>query len=137
MYYFCASLAVSSTTQVLLAESNRKNGPVVQLVRMPPCHGGGRGFESRPVRKKPHNCEAFLFYGILRLHHSIESDGTFYKGSSENPVKRLEQHNLGFTISTKHKRPWKLVYVEEMPTKSQMLIREKKLKEATRSTFKS
>ncbi len=28
------------------------NGPVVQLVRMPPCHGGGRGFESRPVREK-------------------------------------------------------------------------------------
>jgi len=25
---------------------------VVQLVRMPPCHGGGRGFESRPVRVK-------------------------------------------------------------------------------------
>ena len=25
-------------------------GPVVQLVRMPPCHGGGRGFESHPGR---------------------------------------------------------------------------------------
>ena len=25
-------------------------GLVVQLVRMPPCHGGGRGFESRPDR---------------------------------------------------------------------------------------
>ena len=27
------------------------DGLVVQSVRMPPCHGGGRGFESRPVRK--------------------------------------------------------------------------------------
>ena len=36
-------------------------GSVVQLVRMPPCHGGGRGFESRPVRKKAsQKCEAFF-----------------------------------------------------------------------------
>ena len=28
-----------------------KNGPVVQLVRMPPCHGGGHEFESRPGRQ--------------------------------------------------------------------------------------
>ena len=26
-------------------------GLVVQLVRMPPCHGGGRGFESHPGRQ--------------------------------------------------------------------------------------
>gem|GEM_PF-3389206 len=36
--------------------------PVVQLVRMPPCHGGGRGFESRPDRKKSsRNRRLFLF----------------------------------------------------------------------------
>jgi hypothetical protein len=25
-------------------------GPVAQLVSAPPCHGGGRGFKSRPGR---------------------------------------------------------------------------------------
>jgi hypothetical protein len=48
--------AVPKTGKVL--KMNRF-GLVVQLVRMPPCHGGGRGFESRPVRKSL-SFEAFL-----------------------------------------------------------------------------
>ena len=41
-------------------------GSVVQLVRMPPCHGGGRGFESRPVRRIHLNpCILSLYKGFL------------------------------------------------------------------------
>ena len=37
--------------KLLIFATPTEKGSVVQLVRMPPCHGGGRGFESRPVRK--------------------------------------------------------------------------------------
>ena len=33
-----------------LREAPKPNGLVVQLVRTPPCHGGGRGFEPHPGR---------------------------------------------------------------------------------------
>ena len=39
----------------------RQNGVLVQLVRMPPCHGGGHGFESRTHRKQNEvNCYGFM-----------------------------------------------------------------------------
>ncbi len=41
-------------------------GSVVQLVRMPPCHGGGRGFESRPDRKSPRNFFVGFSFSLIK-----------------------------------------------------------------------
>ena len=53
---FCENVEVSIAQlkrSRVHSRSLSKAGLVVQLVRMPPCHGGGRGFESRPDRKRP------------------------------------------------------------------------------------
>ncbi len=57
-----------------------------------------------------------------------QKDGTLYKGSTEDYVQRLADHNAGLSTYTSTKLPWQLVYVEEHPTKREALIREKKLK---------
>jgi len=64
----------------------------------------------------------------------IESlvDGTFYKGFSENPIRRLDEHNRGESKYTSTKTPWKLVYVEACATKSDALKREKIIKKSDR-----
>ena len=55
-------------------------------------------------------------------------DGDLYKGSTENYLKRLDEHNNGNSQFTRSKRPWKLVFVQEFHTKAEALIQEKKLK---------
>ncbi len=57
-----------------------------------------------------------------------EIDGTYYKGSTENYLKRLQEHNNGLSTYTSNKIPWKLIYVEQHETKRSALIRERKLK---------
>ena len=56
------------------------------------------------------------------------TDNSYYKGFSEHPHLRLLQHNNGECKYTSLKMPWQLVYVEELPTKRDALIREKVLK---------
>ena len=57
-----------------------------------------------------------------------EADNSFYKGYTEQPLKRLAQHNAGEMNYSSKKMPWKLVGLLIFDTKQAALIAEKKLK---------
>ncbi|MGQ9696207.1 MAG: GIY-YIG nuclease family protein [Thermodesulfobacteriota bacterium] len=57
-----------------------------------------------------------------------ELTGNSYVGHTSNLQKRLTEHNHGKNPSTKNKRPWKLIYKEEFPTRSQATLKEKYFK---------
>ena len=59
-----------------------------------------------------------------------EVDQSYYKGSTEDYMKRLEQHNQGLSHYTSRKMPWKLVYVERFESRAAAMSREKSLKKA-------
>ena len=52
----------------------------------------------------------------------------FYIGSTTDPHRRLDEHERGQTPSTRKRGPWRLVYLEELPTLSAARRRERELK---------
>ena len=54
---------------------------------------------------------------------------------SENPEKRLQQHNLGMTRSTKHRRPFRIIYKERCENRINARKREKYLKSGSGREF--
>ena len=60
----------------------------------------------------------------------IESitNGVFYKGSTSDYLRRLDEHNNNKNIYTRNKGPWKLIFVQEFATLQEALRVEKKLK---------
>lgn len=66
----------------------------------------------------------FYYTYVLRS----EKDGLFYTGYTNNLKRRLFQHNNGENISTRNRRPLKLIYFEGHLNKIDALRREKYLK---------
>ncbi len=63
------------------------------------------------------------------------SNGSFYIGSSDNVERRVRRHNSGYSRYTKRHRPWKLVYTERHPSKTEALKRERFLKRQKNREF--
>ena len=93
---------------------------MAQLASAPAWGAGGRWFESTHPDEK-----VSYFVYILQS----EKDRRFYIGSSADVNRRLEYHNTGKQRSTKNRTPFKLVYKEELKTKSEALKREKQIKD--------
>ena len=55
-------------------------------------------------------------------------DGYSYIGYSQDLKKRIEEHNKGYVLATKHRRPLKLVYYEACLNREDAMQRERYLK---------
>ncbi|MCK5766300.1 MAG: GIY-YIG nuclease family protein, partial [Bacteroidales bacterium] len=58
-----------------------------------------------------------------------------YIGYSQNPHKRLLDHNSGRSRYTRKKTPWRLVYTEKYSNKTEALVRERFLKRQRNKAF--
>ena len=66
----------------------------------------------------------------LYVYILICSDGTYYTGVTNNPERRLQQHNLGFDKEsyTYSLRPVKMIYIERFTDFKLAIAWEKKIK---------
>jgi putative endonuclease len=64
-----------------------------------------------------------------------DSSGRFYVGHTENPTKRVMEHNNNRTVSIKNRGPWKLVYSEEFATRREATRREREIKRMKSHTW--
>ena len=74
-----------------------------------------------------------MTYSVYILYRG-KTDG-FYIGYSTDLPRRINQHNMGLTQSTRGKGPWKIVYTEAFLNKSDALKREIFLKKQKNKNF--
>lgn len=67
-----------------------------------------------------------MFHYVYLLQS--ESDASYYIGYTQNLKRRIKEHNNGLNFSTKHSRPWKLIFFEGYRNNLDAKRREKYLK---------
>jgi putative endonuclease len=64
------------------------------------------------------------------------SSGIYYKGSTSDYERRLEEHNCGHNFYTKNRGPWRLVFVQEFQTREEAIKLERRLKRCNKQYLK-
>ncbi|MBT5808185.1 GIY-YIG nuclease family protein [Candidatus Uhrbacteria bacterium] len=67
------------------------------------------------------------YFYILQSQKDLDY---FYKGSTGDLKRRLNQHNKGEVDSTRPRKPWKLVYYEAYVSEKVARLREKSVKQS-------
>ncbi|MBI4099323.1 GIY-YIG nuclease family protein [Candidatus Parcubacteria bacterium] len=65
-----------------------------------------------------------------------EKDGGFYTGLTKDPQRRLHEHNKSDTKTTRSRKPWKIVYLEQCGSLTDARKREKFLKSGSGREFR-
>jgi len=76
-------------------------------------------------RATPHLSEIVFYVYLLQN----KSDGSLYIGLTNDLRKRWMQHNTNRSGYTARKGPWRLAYYEAYTSKSDAIVREKRLKQ--------
>ncbi len=66
-----------------------------------------------------------MFYTYILFSQSVDK---YYCGSTENLERRIDQHNSGYSKSTKSGVPWELKYFEEFSDRTSAVKRENEIK---------
>lgn len=78
-------------------------------------------------------CIMDKIYFIYAIKSKV--DGRIYVGMTNNINRRLQEHNAGNTQSTKHYRPWTIIYLEKMEDRINARKKEKYLKSGCGKEF--
>ena len=75
-------------------------------------------------------CGDFLFREKMKyfVYLLLSQEGYHYIGHTPDLDRRLSEHNSHTNHSTKHGNNWKIIYTEELSSRSEAMKREKWLK---------